>query len=143
MMKFFKKNKKGFSLVELIVVIAILGILAVIAVPRVMENLETARVNADNANLRMVRGAVAMFQARHGRFPGTHQGGALLGTVFGNGATNANYNLLATNVASHDGIVHNLRDFLDLNPPVMPVPRSGWEFRYDPINGVVILFDLP
>ncbi|MFL8466371.1 type IV pilin protein, partial [Clostridioides difficile] len=39
-----KKNKKGFTLVELLVVIAIIGILAVVAVPALFSNINKAKV---------------------------------------------------------------------------------------------------
>lgn len=131
MMKFFKKNKKGFSLAELIVVIAILGILAAIVVPRVAENTDQARIAHDRATLRTVQGAVNMFHAQHGRFPGTNADGTVI--------SGYGYTHLADHAAGG-----NLQAFLDLGtPPTMPAARSrvtGGALRvfvYTPSTGTV------
>jgi prepilin-type N-terminal cleavage/methylation domain-containing protein len=145
MMRFFKKNKKGFSLVELIVVIAILGILAAIVVPRVAGQSEAARIAADEATLRAIQGAVAMFHAVNGRFPGANPAGVAQAPYTG-AVTRPNYELLATSTFEQPtGVVHNLRNFLDLgDPAVMPVPeQSGMEFRYDPRIGRVSIVPIP
>lgn len=47
MFKMLRKNRKGFTLIELIVVIAILGILALIAIPRLGGFTESAKIAAD------------------------------------------------------------------------------------------------
>lgn len=52
-----RKNKKGFTLVELVVVIAILGILAALAVPKLMGSRKNAAITAHNANVRTLEGA--------------------------------------------------------------------------------------
>ncbi len=41
-----KKNKKGFTLVELLAVIVVLAIIMIIAIPSVMESMNKARRNA-------------------------------------------------------------------------------------------------
>lgn len=57
-MKTFKKNNKGFSLVELIVVILIMAIIAVALAPQVMKWVDESRVSADNSNRATIKGAV-------------------------------------------------------------------------------------
>jgi type IV pilus assembly protein PilA len=65
-----KRQRKGFTLVELAIVIAILGILAVVAIPKYQGMVDEARSAAAKAQLGTVRSAIAIFYAKNkGVFP--------------------------------------------------------------------------
>ena len=77
MLKKFKKNQKGFTLVELMVVVVIIGILVAIAVP-VYRNVQTnAEKKANEANIRIIESAIQMFLAEGGTLDELDKGGGI------------------------------------------------------------------
>lgn len=58
-----KNNQKGFTLVELMVVVVIIGVLVAIAIPVYNNASATARTNAIQANVRILKGAVSMYKS--------------------------------------------------------------------------------
>ncbi|MFO7153742.1 MAG: prepilin-type N-terminal cleavage/methylation domain-containing protein [Caldicoprobacter oshimai] len=69
MFKKFRKNKKGFTLIELVVVIGILGVLALLVVPNVVNRIDEAEKNVDRANLKMIQKAIEMYYIENGNYP--------------------------------------------------------------------------
>ena len=65
--------KRGFSLVELMIVVAVLGILAAIVVPQFQQHATQAREAVAKDNLRILRGAIELYTARHGGVPPGYQ----------------------------------------------------------------------
>lgn len=77
-----KKNRKGFTLVEIMIVVAIIGILAAIAIPNFLLSRRRSHQNACIANLKQIQGAKEQFLLAGGT--GSGEGGAIVsGDLFG------------------------------------------------------------
>lgn len=59
----------GYTLVELMVVVLILGALAFVVIPRIGESSNLAKVNACNANVKIMNKKLELFNIRTGDWP--------------------------------------------------------------------------
>ncbi|NMS90457.1 type II secretion system protein [Clostridioides difficile] len=66
-----RKNKKGFTLVELLVVIAIIGILAVVAVPALFSNINKAKVASVESDYSSIKSAALSYYSDTNKMPAT------------------------------------------------------------------------
>lgn len=64
-----RKMNRAFSLVELMIVVAVLGILAAIVVPQFQSHSSQAREAVAKDSLRLLRGAIELYIARHKGVP--------------------------------------------------------------------------
>lgn len=73
--KFYsKKNKNGFTLIEMILVVSIILVLATIAVPKFTASAKTAKVAKIQADIRTVSNAAAMYEFDNGAAPENIEG---------------------------------------------------------------------
>ncbi len=63
-MKKGRRNKKGFTMIELMIVITVIGILAIVLLPRIAGVRDEARSSGVEANMRSVQGAFELEIAR-------------------------------------------------------------------------------
>jgi prepilin-type N-terminal cleavage/methylation domain-containing protein len=64
-----RKNRTGFSLLELLAVVTILGIIAVIVIPRITASSTTAKLNACLQNKAEINDAVERYYFDNGSLP--------------------------------------------------------------------------
>jgi len=61
--------RRGFSLIELVIVVVIIGIIAAIAIPRMSRGAAGASDSSLEANLKVLRSAIDLYETEHGKLP--------------------------------------------------------------------------
>jgi len=69
-----RKNRFGFTMVELMAMLIIIGLLATLVVTKVASKIDQARVTTTKANLKVLHAAVNQFKMDTGRFPTEEEG---------------------------------------------------------------------
>ena len=64
-----KRNRYGFTMVELMAMLIIIGLLATLVVTKVTSKIDQARITTTKANLKILSSAVNQFRMDTGRFP--------------------------------------------------------------------------
>jgi len=70
----FKKNKKGFTLVEVLLVVVIIGILASLAIPRFMTSEQQSKENACRAQVSQLRTQIEGYFFLNNAYPAASGG---------------------------------------------------------------------
>ena len=60
-----RKNRRGFTLIEILIVVVILGILAAIVVPQFTNASQEATASSIRSQLQTIRGQVELFRVRN------------------------------------------------------------------------------
>jgi prepilin-type N-terminal cleavage/methylation domain-containing protein len=70
-MKQYRRNKRGFSLVELLAVVLVLAVLAAVAVPLYISQRKSAAGRSCKANLTAISAAASAYALRNENYPAT------------------------------------------------------------------------
>jgi general secretion pathway protein G len=73
-----KKQRRGFTMIELMAVLIIMGLLFAVVANNFMGNTDKARVITTKANLRLLHDAVNSFKMDTGRYPTEEEGLSVL-----------------------------------------------------------------
>jgi len=111
-----KRNKKGFTMVELMAVLVIIGLLATLVGTQVLKQIEQARVATTKANLKTLDAAVSQFYMELGQLPSEEMG-------------------LNALVEAPPGLEEKWTGYLRENE----IPKDGWkrEFKFETVPGTL------
>lgn len=65
------RSERGFTLTEVLAIITIVGTMAAVAIPNYTPIINTARVNADIYQGRLIKDAIDLYQVTEGSRPGS------------------------------------------------------------------------
>lgn len=69
-----RRDRSGFTLIEILVVVAVLSILAALVAPNIFRHLGTAKDAAARSQMEMIGAALDAYRLDNGRYPTTAQG---------------------------------------------------------------------
>lgn len=113
-----KRNKKGFTLVELVIVVAVLVIIAGIAIPTVHNVIGNANKAADTSNAQSIELAIKTFEAET--------------------ASNTAADIKDSNGNSSTNDLVDLLSAYGINLDLSKLKQSGNEYYYNGNNGKVV-----
>lgn len=74
---FFRKDQKGFTLIEVMLVVIIIGIIAIIALPKLLVTKVTASKKSCISNQQAIRTALEQYEFETGAYPAVGADGGL------------------------------------------------------------------
>jgi len=74
---------RGFTLLEMLVVLVIIGLVAGLVGPQLLGRVDSSRVTAAEAQIRLIKGSLDALRLDIGRYPSTEEGLAMLMTAPG------------------------------------------------------------
>jgi type II secretion system protein G len=69
MLRGLRRDRRGFTLIELVVVITILGVLVALAIPAVGGYVDNAKRKAAKADAKNLQTALVLYASQNGNFP--------------------------------------------------------------------------
>lgn len=121
-----RKNKKGFTLVELVIVIAVLAIIAAIAIPTVTNVVGNANKSHDESDCQAVELAIKTAHSE---------------VEAGNAPTGYDTDTTVAIILKDNGIAVDSSSGSNAGLPKLKA--SGYEWKYDSSNGKIYVHDAP